>query len=149
MSNTSYTTAFTVYQSPEDVFDAINNVRGWWSGELEGDTDRLGAVFTYRHGAVHRSQQEITELVPGKRVAWHVLDGYLSFVGEQTEWTGTDIVFDISEHGGETAVRFTHVGLAPEYECYGVCSNAWAMLINGSLRGLITTGEPQADPFAA
>jgi hypothetical protein len=57
--------------------------------------------------------------------------------------------FDISDRCGETEVRFTHVGLAPEHECYGVCSNAWGMLINGSLRGLITTGEPRPVPFAA
>jgi hypothetical protein len=35
-------------------------------------------VFTCRNGDMHGSQQEITELVPGKQVAWHVLDGYLS-----------------------------------------------------------------------
>jgi hypothetical protein len=29
-------------------------------------------------------------------VAWHVLDGYLTFVEDKTEWTGTDITFDIA-----------------------------------------------------
>jgi hypothetical protein len=29
----------------------------------------------------------------------------------------------------------------PTYECFDVCSNAWAFFINDSLRSLIATGE--------
>ena len=140
MNEDSYTTTFTVDQSPAQAFAAITNVRGWWSGEIDGSTDELGAQFTYRYQDIHRSKQEVTELIPGKRVAWHVLDGYLSFVADKTEWTGTDITFDISRHSGQTEVTFTHRGLVPEVECFDQCSNAWSYLVNSSLRELITTG---------
>ena len=142
---TDYATKFTVSQSADDVFAAINNVRGWWSGDVEGPTDELGAEFTYRYQDVHRSKQRITELVPGKRVAWHVLDGYLKFVDDKTEWTGTDITFDISPAGSGTEVRFTHVGLQPQSECFESCSNAWSFYINSSLRNLIETGKGEPD----
>jgi hypothetical protein len=147
MKTEGYTTSFTVDQTPEEVFDAINNVRGWWSGEIQGDTDKLGAEFTYRVQDVHRSKQKITEFTPGKKVVWHVLDGDLGFVKDKSEWKGTDIVFEIAEKGDKTEVRFRHVALVPAHECYNNCSNAWGMLINGNLRKLITTGKSQPSPW--
>jgi len=132
--------SFTVDQTPEEVFAAINNVRGWWSGELEGTTDKLGAEFTYRYKDVHYSKQKITELVPGKKVVWLVLDSYLSFVEDKTEWNGTKVVFEIAKKGNKTEVLFTHVGLAHQVECFKACSDAWGFYVTGSLRNLIATG---------
>jgi hypothetical protein len=140
------TLTFTVDRTPDEAFAAINNVRGWWSGEIDGPTDQLGAEFTYRYEDKHRSTQRITEFVPGSRVAWHVLDGYLSFVDDKTEWTGTDITFDLVPKGVQTEVRFTHVGLVPAYECFDSCSSAWHFYILGSLRNLITKGQGTPNP---
>lgn len=145
MDDKNYTTTFIVDQTPEEVFAAINDVRGWWSGEIEGDTEKLGAEWTYRYKDIHRSKQKTTELVPGKKVVWHVVDSYLKFVEDKTEWNGTDIIFDISKKGDKTEVRFTHVGLAPAIECFNKCSDAWNSIINGSLQSLITGGKGQ--PF--
>ena len=139
----SFTTSFTVPRSPEEVFAAINDVRAWWSGDIEGGTAELGDEFTYRHEHVHVSRQRITESVPGERVVWHVVDGYLDFVEDTAEWTGTDIVFEISRTGDATELRFTHVGLAPASACFDQCSSAWRFYIDGSLRNLILTGEGQ------
>lgn len=136
-----YTITILVDQTPKQVYDAINNVRGWWTGEITGSTDRVGASWTYRYEDMHRSTQKITELVPGKRVVWHVTDSHLSFVKDKTEWNGTNIVFDIGKKGRKTELRFTHVGLAPDIECYNGCSDAWRYYIRGSLRKLITTGK--------
>jgi hypothetical protein len=136
-----FTTTITVDQSPQEVFDAINDVRGWWSGEIEGSTDELGAVFTYRYKGLHRSTQTITELVPAKKIAWHVSEARLNFVADKDEWNGTDIVFEITRRADGTELRFTHVGLVPAFQCYGDCSGAWGFYINESLRNLITTGK--------
>ncbi len=147
MSSRDYTASFTVDQTPEEVFDAINNVRGWWSGEITGDTNKLGAEFSYCVQDVHLSKQKITEFAPGKRVVWRVLDADLSFTKDKSEWKGTEIVFEIARKDNETEVRFTHVGLVPEYECYSNCSNAWGLLVKGNLRRLIETGEVQPSPW--
>ena len=66
MTNQNFTTTFSVDQIPEEVFDAINNVRGWWSEEIDGSSDKLGAEFKFHHKDIHRSTQKITELVPDK-----------------------------------------------------------------------------------
>ena len=146
MNDQNYTTSFTVDRSPEDVFNAISNVREWWSGEIDGETGKPGAEFTYRYKDVHRSTQKIIEFVPGKKVVWHVMDAQLNFVKDKTEWTGTDIVFEIFEKGGKTGLRFTHAGLVPAFECYGGCAGAWGFYINESLRSLITAGKGQPNP---
>jgi uncharacterized protein YndB with AHSA1/START domain len=143
----SYHVSFLVKNPPEEVFDAINNVQGWWSQAIEGDTDRPGAVFHYHYQDVHRCSFQITEFVPGKKVVWHVLDNYFNFIKDKNEWIGTDVVFEIEWKGDQTEVRFTHVGLVPAYECYDVCSNAWGGYVTSSLRNLITTGEGQPNPI--
>jgi hypothetical protein len=145
MNNQNYTTAFLVDQTPEEAFSAINNVRGWWLGEIDGSTDKPGAEFTYQSGDVHRSTQKITEWVPGQKVVWHVVDSQINFVKDKTEWTGTDIVFEITPKDNQTELRFTHIGLAPVLACYGDCSDAWNFYINDSLRSLITTGQGQPE----
>ena len=146
MSTQHYSASFTVNQSPEAVFDAINNVRGWWSEGMEGETDRLGAVFYHHYQDVHRCTLKITQLVPGKKVVWHVLHNDFNFIQDRTEWNGTDVIFEIARKGDKTELRFSHVGLVPAYECYDVCSNAWGQYITGSLRDLIAKGEGQPNP---
>ena len=147
MNKQDFTLAFTADQTPEEVFDAINNVPAWWSGEVEGDTAKLGSEFSYRVAGAHYSKQKITESVPGKKVVWHVTDARLEFVKDKEEWKGTDIVFDIARKGDKTELRFAHEGLAPDFECYEGCSNGWNLLVNGNLRKLIATGEHQPSPW--
>lgn len=148
MDESDFTISFTVNETPEAVFAAINDVRGWWSGDIEGETDSLGATFRYRYADIHFSQQTISELVPGRRVVWHVDDASLSFTSEPDEWVGTDLRFEILPEGAATEVRFTHVGLTSRLECYAGCSGAWRFYISESLRSLITTGVGMANPAA-
>ena len=143
MDNNSFTAVFSVNQTPEEVFAAINNVRGWWSEEIEGSTDKQGAEFNYHFKDIHRCKVKITELIAGKKIVWRVLDNYFNFTKDKTEWKGTDIVFNVSRNGDKTEIRFTHQGLVPEYECYDACSEGWGFYINTSLRDLIATGKGQ------
>ncbi|MGO9661153.1 MAG: SRPBCC family protein [Acidimicrobiales bacterium] len=135
-----YTTSFVVDQSPEEVFEAVNNVREWWGPNVGGDNTAVGDEFTYRVPDTHTCKLRVVELVPNEKVVWLVLDNLMSFVEDQSEWTGTTITFEIERKGDRTEVRFAHLGLFPEHECYDVCSNAWGSLMHHSLPSLITTG---------
>lgn len=146
MTSQSFATSFIVDQTPAEVFAAIANVPGWWTGDIDGSADRVGDEFVYRYGDVHYSRQRVTEFVPDRKVVWRVVDAKLTFTEDPAEWIGTDIAFDIAPTGEQTEVRFTHVGLVPEIECFDNCSGAWNVLVNRSLRRLIETGEGPLTP---
>jgi len=144
MSNKDFTTTILVDQTPKEAFEAVNNVRGWWFGDIEGGTDKLNDEFTYQFKEFHYSKQKLIEFVPDKKVVWLVTDSSLNFVEDKDEWTGTKISFEITKKGDKTEVRFTHQGLVPEQECFDACSNAWGDYIQKSLRSLIATGKGEA-----
>jgi len=143
MDHPSFTAAFKTDKSPDEAFAAINNVRGWWSEDIKGRTETVGDIFNYRFRDIHRCVIKIKASEPGKRVVWRVVDNFFSFTQDETEWKGTEVVFDISRTGDKTEVRMTHVGLVPDYECYDACSNGWTTYVTGSLKSLIETGKGQ------
>jgi hypothetical protein len=134
-----------VDKTPEQAFAAINDPRAWWGKEIDGRTDRAGEEWTYRYKDMHYSRHKTVELVPNEKVVWQVVDSEMSFLEDKREWKDTRIVFDIADRDGKTEVRFTHVGLVPDVECFEICTDAWSGLIGGSLRSLIEEGEGDPD----
>lgn len=141
MTTSNFTTTILVDNSPEEVFDAINNVSGWWQGEVKGGTTQVNDEFTYQMEDIHYSKQKLMEVIPNEKMVWLVTDSKLNFTKNKSEWTGTKIIFEISEADGKTQLHFTHQGLVPEMECYRGCSSGWSSLIQKSLFSLITTGK--------
>ncbi len=147
MTASDFTTTLLVDQTPNEVFNAVNNVRGWWSAEIEGGTEKLHDEFTYHYKDVHRAKMKLTEVIPDQKVVWLVMDNYFNFIKDQSEWVDTKISFEISRQDNKTQMRFTHLGLVPAYECYDICFNAWTQYIQESLFNLITTGKGQPNPI--
>lgn len=143
MTTPDFTTTLLVEQTPQHAFDAINNVRGWWSEEIEGGTSKVNDVFNYHYEDVHRCKMKIVESIPAKKVVWLVLENYFKFTNDKNEWTGNKIVFDITEQDGKTAITMTQEGLVPQYECFEICRDAWTNYIQNSLRNLIAIGKGQ------
>lgn len=142
----NFTTTLTFESSALDVFEAIVDVRRWWTGEIEGESEMLGDEFTYRYPGHHVSKQRVIELVPGRSVVWRVVGSDLNGYENASEWTGTEIRFAIASNGERSSVVFTHQGLSPEVECHDNCSSAWGFYLHQSLKNWITTGIGPTDP---
>jgi hypothetical protein len=156
MATTDFTITVQVGKTPDEAFVAIGNPRAWWSEEIEGNTNTLDEEFNYHFEDIHRCRLKVVEVVPNKKIVWQVMDNYFKpgIFGEgnaspknigrpddRAEWVGTRICFEISEKDKQTLIRFTHLGLVPEYECFDVCSNGWNHYIRQSLVNLINTGK--------
>jgi activator of Hsp90 ATPase-like protein len=138
MSSKSFTVTLTTDQSPHQVFKAITNVAAWWSGyyseEIWGGTQKQNDEFTFRAGGgMHYSKQKLIEVIPDKKVVWQITESNLSFLKKTDEWTGTKVVFDITERGGKTSLTFTHEGLSPDIECFDSCAPAWSQYLQNKL----------------
>lgn len=157
MSNTNRPLTVTVAfdRTPEQVFAAITDVRGWWNENIIGETVALHDEFVFtddmQYAGEARSKEgirycrfRITEVVPGRQMVWHVVDSVLTFVEDDDEWTDTDVVFDLEATADGTTLNFTHRGLtAGESECFDACSQGWNFYVSRSLPDLIATGTGQ------
>ena len=146
MTTKDFSTTIRVDQTPQEVFNAINDVHGWWSEEIVGRTSKLNDEFNYRYKDVHLCKIRLINIVPGKEVVWLVLENHFSFTKDKTEWKDTKMSFEISQEDNKTKLVFTHIGLVPDYECFDVCNEAWTNYINVSLRNLIATGKGTPNP---
>ena len=141
MITSDFTTTILLDQTPAAAFEAVKNPQDWWSGEIKGSAEKLNDEFTYRYKDLHFSKQRIVEIIPNQKVVWLVTESIINYVEDKSEWTGTNISFEISEHGNRTQLRFSHLGLVPQIECFDDCSTSWSKLIRQSLFSLITTGK--------
>jgi hypothetical protein len=139
-NNQSFTTSLLVEQTPKEVFQAVTNVRGWWSEHIQGGTEQQDDEFVFEVEGIHYSKQRLIEVIPDKKVVWLVTEADMTFLKDRDEWVNTKIIFDITEEDGKTKLTFTHEGLVPQIECYKACMPAWTRYIEHSLQQLITTG---------
>jgi len=147
MNIQDYTATILVKQTPAIAFDAVKNFRAWWSEQIEGETDKLNEVFFYQYKDVHLCKIKLIEIVPDKKLVYHILDNHFSFTEDKTEWINTKLIFEITTEGGDTKIKFTHEGLNSTHECYNICYDSWGNYINKSLYNLITTGKGSPNPL--
>lgn len=117
--------AITVNGSVAETMKKISQVNRWWKQDFRGSAEFLNDRFTVPFGEPAYVEFVVSELAPGKKVAWEVTDCYLPWFTNKKEWNGTEVVFGLTEEDGKTKIDFTHVGLVPGIECYEVCEKGW------------------------
>ena len=141
----NYTCSFVVECPPMEAFDAIGRVRDWWTVNTDGSASAVGDEFTVQFGDVHLTTQHVVDAVAGRRMVWRVTRSHLPWLKDAEEWKDTEVIFDIAEEAAGTRITFTHVGLAPQVECFAQCEKGWDYFIGTSLRDLITGGMGKPD----
>jgi hypothetical protein len=116
--------------SAAEAMKKISLVNFWWKKDFSGSAEKLNDTFTVPFGEPSFVDFVVSEFVPGKKMVWKVTDCYLPWFQDKKEWNNTEVVFELSEENGKTKIDFTHVGLIPEIECYGVCEKGWNEHIN-------------------
>ncbi|HLK30619.1 MAG TPA: SRPBCC domain-containing protein [Puia sp.] len=142
MENKSFTTSIEVAQAPKEVFNHILEVPKWWTKDFEGSNTKPDDEFIIHHPGAHYSKQKVVEIIPDKKIVWLVTESTLYWLkGDQHEWTGTKMIFEINAQKGKTILHFMHDGLVPEKECYSMCRDGWSKVINNHLFNFLATGK--------
>jgi uncharacterized protein YndB with AHSA1/START domain len=112
--------------APEKVYAALSTqagLRGWWTLDATAD-EKVGGKAEF--GFDNRQtifRMKIEKLEPSKQVVW-------SCHGEQPEWIGTILTWDIRREGNITMLRFTQGGWKSMSEMYAMCNSSWGELVH-------------------
>lgn len=144
MTLSNFSITLLTDEKPQKVFQAITNVAGWWTGyyaeEINGSCEKLHDEFSFSAaGGAHYSKQKLVEVIPNQKLVWLITASDFSYVEKKDEWTGTKVIFEISENNGKTELTFTHEGLTSEMECYTSCAPSWSEYLKNKLLPLINT----------
>jgi uncharacterized protein YndB with AHSA1/START domain len=135
------------------VYDAITTppgLRGWWTATCEVGTG-VGARSTFRFGQTH-NVMEVESLRPHLEVRWRCLEQHHHAPNQLTrtdEWAGTSLIFRlIPESASSTLLKFEHLGLTPQLECYDICNRGWNHFLATNLKSYAETGKgtPYVEP---
>jgi hypothetical protein len=136
-----FSTAIEVSTSPQVVFNCITDVKNYWSKDFEGSSKKLNDEFIIHHPGQHYSRQKLVEVIPDQKIVWLVTESRLDWLQkDKQEWTNSKMIFQITPAANKTILHFTHEGLVPEKECYGMCQKGWSMIIKDWLFYFISYG---------
>ncbi|HVX27444.1 MAG TPA: SRPBCC domain-containing protein [Parafilimonas sp.] len=148
MKNENYSISFNTNASAKAAFKNINNVAGWWTKNIEGNTENVNDVFTVRFGETFVTF-EITEIIPERKIVWKVTGCNLHWLNNKKEWNNTKVHWLIAKKNNSTKITMMHEGLIPQIECYTNCEKGWNFYVGESLRKLINEGQGLPDTAIA
>lgn len=115
----------TIDAAPRAVLAALtteSGLRGWWTNDVVARPE-VGSVAEFGFGnraTVFR--MKLAELGPA-RVVWDCL-------GDQDEWRGTRLAWDLAADDKATILRFRHAGWARDDGWFALCNTTWGALMH-------------------
>src|SRR5579872_2215573 len=115
----------TINAKPEKVYAALATqagLRKWWTADTTAEEKMGGkAEFGFnKRGVVFH--MKIEKLEPGKCVMW-------SCHGDEPEWNGTTLTWELIPKEAGTTLRFTHSGWKKSSELFAICNSTWGELM--------------------
>lgn len=115
-----------VKSSSDKVYSALTTeagLRAWWTTDASAEEKASGkAEFGFdKRATVFRTK--IEQLKPGRKVVW-------SCQGDNREWKGTLLTWELSPERGMTIVRFTHGKWKKSTELFAICNSSWGELMH-------------------
>jgi uncharacterized protein YndB with AHSA1/START domain len=130
--------------SSQEVYKALatrDGLASWWASNTQGDS-KAGGIIKFRFSENGRelggADVRVTELRPGERVSWQVIEG-------PAEWVGTRVSFELKQEGDYSIVLFKHLDWKEPVEFMHHCSTKWAIFLM-SLKALVETGKGTPNP---
>lgn len=148
MKNENYSISINTNASAKSAFKNITDVAGWWTKNIEGNTENGNDVFTVRFGETFVTF-EITEIIPERKIVWSIADCNLHWLNDKKEWNNTKVHWLIAKENNSTKITMMHEGLIPQIECYTNCEKGWNFYVGESLRKLINEGQGLPDTAIA
>jgi hypothetical protein len=147
MNKQNYHCSLSAEVSAHEAFQKISQVSDWWTSYFKGKAESLNDEFTVTFGKTF-VDFKIVEVIPDKKVVWKVINCYLHWLNDKTEWNNTRLVWEIKWENNITTIDITHEGLSPEVECYDSCVKGWDFYLKQSLAKLLKEGKGLPEKIA-
>ncbi len=127
-----------IKSTPEKIYEAISTQQGiasWWSIYNNAKAE-VGSTYHISFGGGYYKEIKVTELVPGKKVVWQILDAH-------PEWLNTTVLFHINMGINSAELRFNHAGWKEYTDMFAQCNHHWGVYLQ-NLKIFTETGKSLA-----
>lgn len=108
------------------VFEAATSpqrLSEWWMAARSANGPR-GEILDFA-SPPYSIRMEVKKSTPARHVEWECIDG-----GDEPEWNGTKVVFEIEDRGPETVLPFTHGNWREPSDFMANCNHQWGRFLN-------------------
>lgn len=120
---------FTTKAAPEAIYSAVSTpdgIRAWWCKDCDISTE-VGGRHDLRfdkQGTLVRMGFELTELSPGRRVAWKCV------ANDNPVWVGSTLTWSVEPDGEDSKLTLVHDGFAGGGPPYEMTAEGWHRFVD-------------------